>query len=168
MDAQAIRVDDDPRVALRGVRPTHDIDVLYRAHAVRLVRLAAAITFDRDSAEEIVHDAFAGLQRRSAVVGNAESYLHRSVINLALKVLRKRSLRDRYRPDPRQPTGEPEIDETFAAILRLPTRQRAVVALRFWEDLSEAEIAAALGVPSGTVKSTLHRALRRLRKELEP
>jgi RNA polymerase sigma factor (sigma-70 family) len=60
----------------------------------------------------------------------------------------------------------PEIDETWAAVSDLPPRERAVVVLRYWQDLSEADIASSLGWPAGTVKSTLHRALKRLREEL--
>jgi len=132
------------------------------------VRLVAAITFDRDSALEIVHDAFAGLHRRNGSVVDAEAYLHRSVVNLAIKALRRRQLRTRVRPTRNVLIHEPEIDESLAAVLRLPARQRAVVALRFWEDLSEADTAEVLGWPTGTVKSTLHRALQRLRKDLQP
>lgn len=143
-----------------------DVAALYRAHAPRLVWLATAITFDRDRAQEVVQDAFAGLQQRAGSVVDAELYLHRSVVNLSLKVLRRRTLRDRYRPDPPLVTHQPEVDETWNAIACLPPRQRVVVALRFWEDLSEAETARLLGWPVGTVKATLHRALHRLRREL--
>jgi RNA polymerase sigma factor (sigma-70 family) len=52
-------------------------------------------------------------------------------------------------------------------VTKLPVRERAVVVLRYWQDLSEADIANALGWPRGTVKSTLHRALNRLKKELD-
>ncbi len=65
-------------------------------------------------------------------------------------------------------TVNPEIDETWGAVAELPPRERAVIVLRYWLDLSEADIAASLGWPNGTVKSTLHRALRRLREELQP
>ncbi len=58
------------------------------------------------------------------------------------------------------------MDETWAAVCRLPFRQRAVLALRFYEDLSEADIAAVLGCRLGTVKSSLHRGLSKLRAEL--
>lgn len=168
MEADTVRMHGDPLITSPNAVPLHDIEALYRAHAARLVKLAAAIIFDRDGAQEVVHDAFAGLQRRNTAVVDAEAYLQRSVVNLSLKVLRRRTLRGRYRPDPPLVTDLPEIDETLAAVLRLPVRQRAVVALRFWEDLSEAETAKMLGWPAGTVKSTLHRALARLRKEMQP
>lgn len=144
-----------------------DVETLYRLHRQRLVRLAAAITFDGDRAHEIVHDAFVELHRRAGSVASAEAYLQRTVVNLSLKVLRRRVLRDHYQPAPPPPTYQPEIDETWNAIVRLPPRQRVVVALRYWEDLSEAETARVLGWPAGTVKSTLHRAFQRLRKDLQ-
>jgi RNA polymerase sigma factor (sigma-70 family) len=62
--------------------------------------------------------------------------------------------------------GIPEIDETWAAVSRLPYRQRAVLILRYYADLPESEIADVLGCRVGTVKSAHHRALERLRREL--
>jgi RNA polymerase sigma factor (sigma-70 family) len=147
--------------------PAIDIDHLFRLHRVRLTRLASAITLDRSLAEEVVQEAFAGLHRRLAAVSNAEGYLQRSVVNLSIKILRRRSVAGRYRPEPSLLTHIPELDETWRAVTQLPARQRAVVALRYWDDLSDEQIAQALGWPTGTVKSTLHRALRRLKEELK-
>ena len=92
--------------------------------------------------------------------------MRRSVVNLSIKSIRRRQTAGRYRPPPQPTTSIPEIDEGWNAVQRLAPRQRAVVALRYWDDLSEAEIAAVLGWPPGTVKSTLHRALKRLKKEI--
>ena len=63
-------------------------------------------------------------------------------------------------------TVSPEVDDTWQAVAALPARERAVVVLRYWQDMSENEIASTLGWPNGTVKSTLHRALNRLKREL--
>jgi RNA polymerase sigma factor (sigma-70 family) len=63
-------------------------------------------------------------------------------------------------------TFQPEIDETWHEVCRLPPRQRAVVVLRFYEDLPLTEIARMLDRPQGTVRSDLHRALERLRRTL--
>jgi RNA polymerase sigma factor (sigma-70 family) len=60
----------------------------------------------------------------------------------------------------------PDLDETWGVVCRLPFRQRAVVVLRYYEDLSEADIARTLDCRPGTVKSNLHHALARLKKEL--
>jgi RNA polymerase sigma factor (sigma-70 family) len=64
------------------------------------------------------------------------------------------------------PSTPPEIDKTWAAVCRLPARQRAVIVLRFYQDLPETEIAALVGCRPGTVKSRLSRGLAALRKEL--
>ena len=67
-----------------------------------------------------------------------------------------------------EPSGVPaEADELFDALAALPSRQRAALVLRFYEDLSEADIAVALGCRPGTVKSLLHRGLAELRKVVE-
>lgn len=156
---QAQRVSPDSETSL-------DIERIFREHHVRLTRLASAITLDRDRAEDVVQDAFSGLHRNAHRVSNPGGYLQRSVVNLSIKVQRRRKTSSCYRPDPAPVSGIPEIDETWDAVRRLPARQRAVVALRYWEDLSEAQIATTLDWPAGTVKSTLHRALARLKKEI--
>jgi RNA polymerase sigma factor (sigma-70 family) len=62
--------------------------------------------------------------------------------------------------------GLPELDETWGVLRRLPDRQRMAVVLRFYEDLSEAEIAELLGCRPGTVKSLIHRGLAKVKKEI--
>jgi DNA-directed RNA polymerase specialized sigma24 family protein len=126
---------------------------LYRTHRARLTRLATAITLDRSLAEEVVQDAFAGLNRHGQHVSNPEGY-------------RRRSVAARHPLAPAPVTNIPELDETWNVVKQLPPRQRAVIVLRYWNDLSEEEIAQTLGWPKGTVKSTLHRALELLRKGL--
>lgn len=142
------------------------IETIYRDQRRRLVNLAAAITLDRSVAEEVVHDAFAGLQRRFDGIDDPVGYLHRSVVNHAISVIRRRRTAGRYAAPVAPVTMNPEIDETWAAVTKLPPRERAVVVLRYWLDWSEADIASSLGWPAGTVKSTLHRALKRLKKEI--
>jgi len=170
--AMADRIIGDPilghhsRVASADDENSLDLDRIFREHRVRLTRLATAITLDRDRAEDVVQDAFSGLHRNADRVSNPGGYLQRSVVNLSIKVQRRRRTASLYRPDPAPVSGIPEIDETWDAVRRLPPRQRAVVALRYWEDLSEAQIATTLDWPAGTVKSTLHRALAHLKKEI--
>ena len=103
-----------------------DIDALFHAHHVRLTRLASTITLDRSVAEDIVQEAFSGLHRRAGGVHNPEGYLQRSVVNLGIKVQRRRRTAANFRPDPPPVAGIPEIDETWAAVRRLPARQRAM------------------------------------------
>ena len=64
------------------------------------------------------------------------------------------------------PASSPEIDETWTSVLGLPATQRAVVLLRFWQDMTIDAIAETLGWPAGSVKSTLHRALKNLKEQL--
>ncbi|MCU1360818.1 MAG: polymerase, sigma-24 subunit, subfamily [Ilumatobacteraceae bacterium] len=153
--------------AVRQPSPTAaELTDLYREHRDHLVRLATAITMDRAVAEEVAHEAFIGLQRHGASIENAPAYLQRSVVNRSINVIRRRSVAARHPVDPQPPASSPEVDETWAAVARLPSPQRAVVALRFWEDMTIDAIADTLGWPVGTVKSTLHRALKRLGEEL--
>ena len=106
------------------------------------------------------------LQPQLSSVDNPAAYVRRIVVNLALQHLRRRRVEERVPVPPAAVVWPADIDETWAAIVRLPARQRVVLALRFYEDLSEPAIAALLGCPVGTVKSSLHRGLERLRKEL--
>ena len=73
-----------------------DVEVLFVEQRRRLVNLAAAITLDRSVAEEVVQDAFAGLQHRASDVADPVGYLHRSVVNHAISVIRRRGTAARY------------------------------------------------------------------------
>jgi RNA polymerase sigma factor (sigma-70 family) len=133
-----------------------------------LVRLARLLTGCDAVAEELVHDAFVRLYARPVAPENPGGYLHTVVVNLCRDYLR-RGARARQHPVLASlPETPPEIDETWTAICRLPARQRAVVVLRYYQDLPEVEIARLLGCRPGTVKSSLSRALASLRKELSP
>jgi RNA polymerase sigma factor (sigma-70 family) len=143
-----------------------DVETLYVEHRGRLLGLAAAITLDRGVAEEIVHDAFAGLQRHTRHVDNPVGYLQRSVVNLSVNVVRRRQVAARHPVAPSPPASTPEIDETWASVVGLPARERAVVVLRFWQDMTIDAIADTLDWPAGSVKSTLHRALQHLKEDL--
>ena len=145
-----------------------ELSALYREHAPRLIRAAAAITLNLSLAEDVTQDAFIGLQRRFDTVEHPVAYLQRSVVNLSLKVLRRRKTAERHSTAVAGVSLEPEIEEAWDAVVRLPPRQRVVVALRYWNDLSESEIVDYLGWPAGTVKSTLHRALKRLKEDIVP
>lgn len=158
---------------LRGPESARDcgsdqVAELFRDHRYRLVNLAFAITLDAGVADEIVQDAFLGLQRRVGDVDNPVGYLQRSVVNRSVSIIRRRrlaNLRAAQAPPPSS-ASSPEIDEMWSRVQHLPPKQRAVVVLRFWEDLSLAEIARVLRRPSGSVKSTLHRALMTLKEDL--
>lgn len=168
VDADSIRAYVDPLLhESLGSPTTIDVDALYRTHRQRLLGLASAITLDPVGAEEIVQDAFEGLQRNASRVENPIGYLQRSVINLGVNRMRRRRVVARHPITPPANASTPEIDEAWGAVMRLPAKQRAVVVLRFWQDMTIEAIAETLCRPVGSVKSTLHRALRRLEEELK-
>jgi RNA polymerase sigma factor (sigma-70 family) len=143
-----------------------DVEALYIEHRARLLGVAAAITLDRALAEEIVQDAFAGLQRHAGRVENPVAYLQRSVVNISLNLINRRRVAARHPQAPALPASTPEVDEMWTSVIALPVNQRTVVVLRFWQDMTIDAIADTLGWPAGSVKSTLHRALKRLKEEL--
>ncbi|MER5792209.1 SigE family RNA polymerase sigma factor [Streptomyces sp. NPDC001980] len=152
---------------------------LYRTRRLDMVRLAAFLVDDLHSAEDVVQDAFAAVCRRHGErlddLQDAHAYLHTAVVNAARSVLRRRRTARAYTP-PYQGPGVPvdellllaeEHRQVFDALAQLTARQREVLVLRYWSDLTEAQIAETLGVSRGTVKSTASRALATLEKLLE-
>lgn len=146
--------------------PRETIDSVFRRLRPALLRLANLLTGSETSAEDVVQDAFLGYQRNAATVVNPDGYLRTSVVNLARTAHRRRAREHGYRSDVVTTTGMPEVDETWAALRRLPHRQRAALVLRFYEDLSEADTARLLGCRPGTVKSLVHRGLARLKETI--
>ncbi|TJZ50339.1 SigE family RNA polymerase sigma factor [Streptomyces piniterrae] len=155
------------------------ISELYHAHRLNMVRLAVMLVDDRATAEDVVQDAFAALYKRHGEqlgeVDNALAYLRTAVVNAARSVLRRRRTARDYTPpyEADAPSAEERIvldeehREVFAALGRLTTRRREVLVLRYWGDLTEAQIAATLGISRGSVKSIASRALDSLEKILE-
>ena len=131
-----------------------------------MVRLAKLLVGSDAVAEDVVQDAFLAVSPKLHAVGNPTGYLRTAVVNGARGWHRRSAVADRHRSEAPRVVGNPEIDETWHALRRLPHRQRAVLVLRFYEDLSEADTAEVLGCRPGTVKSMTHRALARLKKEL--
>jgi len=151
------------------------LDALYRAHAAEALRLGYLLTGDRTLAEDLVQDAFVRVLGRFHDLRNRDAfwwYLRRTIVNLSTSYFRRRGVERawlaRQRPDQATPSPDDlgERDRLRAALMRLRPEQRAAIVLRFCEDLSEADTAEALGIPLGTVKSTVSRALERLRNEL--
>lgn len=155
-----------------------DVSELYRLHRAKLVRLAVLLVDSVENAEDVVNEAFVGLYRKRETVADgtaAVAYVRRSVLNGCRDELRRRRL-VRLRPYPAAVPGpgademtllRDEHRETLAALRRLPTRDRQVLALRYWMDLSDRDIAEALNVSLGTVKSTASRALDKLELVLQ-
>jgi len=138
---------------------------MYGAHRLKLVRLSFLVTGDRHAAEEIVHEAFISAQRAWPRVREGESYLHTSVINASRSWLRRRATEQRHaRPVAVVALSAP--DELWDVLQRLRPRQRAAIVLRYYEGLPDAAIAVVLGCRVATVRTSIHRALVALRKEL--
>jgi RNA polymerase sigma-70 factor (sigma-E family) len=135
--------------------------------------LAHLLTGDRWAAEDLAQESFTRLHPRFARLDNPAAYLRVCVVNAAQSHHRRRG-REQARLQRVAPPGtadavdavDDEAHELLDAIDHLPYRQKAVVVLRYYEDLSEADIAAALGCRPGTVKSLASRALRHLSKEI--
>ncbi len=154
------------------------VTALYAAHYRSLVRLAALLVGDVATAEEVVQESFVAMHsgwRRLRDSDKALCYLRQSVVNRSRSVLRHRVVVDRHapRPLPDMPSAEQgaiallERSAVIAALRTLPPRQRQALVLRYYGDLSEAHIAAAMGISRGAVKSHTARAMSSLRAVLE-
>jgi RNA polymerase sigma-70 factor (sigma-E family) len=153
-----------------------EYDEVYAALWPRLVRTAYAVSGDRGVAEDSVQSALAKAcrsWRRISRLESPEAYVRRMVVNEVLSTRRRAALRhevSRAEPPDRVATATPEDalahDEMWRALSTLPPRQRAVLVLRYYEDLSEQQIADALGCRPGTVKSQASAALATLRARL--
>jgi RNA polymerase sigma factor (sigma-70 family) len=140
---------------------------LYRSERDAMVRLAYLMTGSVAVAEELVHDTFLRVEPRLAGLATPRAYLRRSVINACRSWHRRRHRELAVIAEPVAIVAEPEHDAMWDALGRLAPRRRAVLVLRYYLDLPEAEVAATLGWRLGTVKSVTHRALGDLRKVLE-
>lgn len=140
---------------------------LYATQHRSMVRLAYTLVDTTEQAEEVVQDAFAAVYERYDRIDNPAAYLRMTVLNGCRRVLRRRMVL-RRQPVPPSEDGTIVFNHVVDAIRRLPHRQRSAIVLRYDLQLTDAEIAETLDVPIGTVKSTLHRAIAALRKELTP
>jgi len=142
---------------------------LYRREYGPMVRLAVALVDVPAVAEDLVQEAFAEVWARWDRIDNPGAYLRTCVVHRCHRELRRRTrLR---RAVPAAPSGAPVDGDArllLDAVRALPPRRRAVVVLRFYEDMSERDIAAVLGMRPGPVKATLHQALAQLREVIEP
>ena len=153
---------------------TDEFTQTYAAHHAEALRLAYLLCGDRFRAEDAVAEAFVKVYRqmRRGGVEQPRAYLRRAVVNEINSRFRRLAVERREAAkrsgDARGLRGADEqiadTDQIFAALRHLPARQRQVVVLRFYEDLLEKDIADLMGISVGTVKSTLHRGLERLRE----
>ena len=151
---------------------------LYAAQYRALVRLATLLLRDVGKAEEVVQDSFVAMHgswRRLRDHDRALAYLRQAVVNRSRSALRHRTVVQRHAPAP-MPDHESaehgalealEREEVIRALHQLPRRQREVLVLRYYVDLSEAQIAEAIGISRGAVKSHASRGMATLRLNLE-
>lgn len=158
-----------------------DVAAAYAAHRQSLFRLAVMLVDDAASAEDVVQDAFLGLHQNSSRLRSSDAvfgYLRTAVINKSRSVLRRRGTvrRHLHRLASSDMSDEPldfrmllaaEHGAVIDAVRALPTKQREVVVLRYWAQLSPEEIAGALGISRSTVASQCTRALRALSRTLK-
>lgn len=152
------------------------LEQLYAAHWRQLVRLSVLLVHDTATAEEVVQDAFVAVHARWGRLREPDlalAYLRQTVVNRSRSALRHRSVVARHLARASSPDDAPAADVTaldrdrrsavLDAMRALPRRQREVLALRYYLDLSEAEIADALGITRGSVKSHASRGAATLR-----
>jgi RNA polymerase sigma-70 factor (sigma-E family) len=152
---------------------------MYGAQYRPMVRMSAILLGDTGTAEEVVQEAFIAVHaawRRLRDVDKAVPYLRRSVLNRSRSILRHRMVVDRNLPayEPDMPSAEQgaiallERSAVIKALRSLPARQREALVLKFYLELSEVEIAAAMKISTGAVKSHTSRGKAALRTALEP
>jgi RNA polymerase sigma-70 factor (sigma-E family) len=159
----------------------YGVTALFRAHHAELIRLAALMTGDRASGEDIVQDVFARLCARDRLPDpdGALAYVRAAVLNGCRSALRRRAVarrfgitRDALAADVTHRSAESEAllaedrRQVLAGLAGLSRRRREVLVLRYWLGLPEAEIAAVLGISPGTVKSTAARGIAALARQL--
>ncbi len=136
-----------------------------------LVRLAFGLTGDRWLAEDIAQTALARTYvawRRVSRADDPDAYVRRILVNASNRRFRRHRVTEQPGDLPETPVDSPadligERAALLTALHQLPPRQRAVIVLRYWQDLTDAQIAATLGCSPGTVRSQLARALAKLR-----
>jgi RNA polymerase sigma-70 factor (sigma-E family) len=167
-------------VATEPIRWSADLAIieLYSVQYKALVRLAAMLVRDTSTAEEVVQEAFISMHdgwHRLKDAEKALAYLRQAVVNGSRSVLRHRTVVEKHapKPAPDMPSAEHgamallERSAVIAALSHLPERQREAIVLRYYADLSEADIAAAMRISRGAVKSHTARAMASLKAALE-
>jgi RNA polymerase sigma-70 factor (sigma-E family) len=165
----------EPRVVEAGVT----FDAVFETHYLPVLRLAVLLVGNQETAEDLVAEAYARVfvkWRRGGVI-DVEAYLRRTVVNAVKNTWRHRAVGRRverlvtqatFDADPRAlETIVIERDELLTALAALPPGQRQCVVLRYYQDLSEAQTAALLGIAIGTVKSQTAKGLARLASLME-
>lgn len=150
-----------------------EFDAYVRARTPALLRTAYLLTGDQHRAEDLVQDALIRTHRawRRVRDGNPDAYTRKVMYHLQISIWRRGRSAELLMGDLPEPASRGRTDDTHvtrltlkAAISNLTVKQRAVIVLRFFDDMTEADTAEVLGVTIGTVKSQTAKALARLRK----
>lgn len=149
-------------------RLSESFAALYEAEFLSMVRLAVALTGSESGAQDLVHDAFVRVHAHWARVEHPRAYLRTAVVNAcrsaARRSARERAANARHRAGDTRTVAALDADEVFDVLAALPYRQRVALVLRFYEGLSDADIAGILRCREGTVASLVHRGLLQLRR----
>ena len=151
------------------------LERLYERHASDAVRLAYVLTGDASLAQDVAHEAFVRVGRKLFGLRSpehAKAYLYRTTVNLCRSRFRRQkseraAIKRLQGPPPVQPPDVAARDELWNALLTLPARQRSALFFRYYEDLSEAQAADALGCSLSALKALVNRGLKELRSQLE-
>ncbi len=177
--AEGVHIDSE---ASHGTGIDHALERLYDEHYLRLVRLSVLLVGDRGRAEEIVQDSFVAVYQRMRKLGDpgfaldSPAYLRQTVVNRSRSALRHLMVVSRHPDEAPRPVQGADHEvlararraRVIQALATLPRRQREVIALRYYLDLSEREIADTLGISPGAVKSHASRGAAALRQNLSP
>ena len=159
-----------PDDARRDVRSAGEFEAFVVAEQRGALRLVWLLTHDRSGADDLVQDAFASVMVRFEDLERPAAYFRTTLVNL-IREQHRRSGREakRLRLDTasRSMTVPPPVDPLIDVVATLPIAQRTAVVMRYWCDLPDDEIAVALSVRPTTVRSLIHRALKRLAKEID-
>ncbi|CAM3820379.1 SigE family RNA polymerase sigma factor [Nocardioides zeicaulis] len=161
-------------LSLVGADADAAVEQMYAAHWPQLVRLSTLLVHDQQAAEDVVQDAFVAMHGKWSRLRDPDkalAYLRQAVVNRSRSALRHRAVVERHVRTSAPGEGAVEgpslggarRDAVRDALLRLTERQREVLVLRYYLDWSEAQIADALGVSRGAVKSHASRGSAALR-----
>lgn len=154
----------------------NDFEQYVAARTASLLTLAYLLTRDSHLAEDVVQEVLGRAHGRWATISRAQNvhaYVRRMVVNETVSRFRRRRVLEVFRPpehfpEPQVATAETRLDDAelvWRTLARLPPRQRAVLVLRFYEDLSDTEIAETLSIAPGTVRGLASRGIANLRSQ---
>ncbi len=160
-------------------RRAEDLERFLSSRGEPLLRTAVLLSGGRDAGEDLFQALERLLRHWRRIEGDPEGYLRRTLHNLAADGWRRQGAWRKRLPLLRFAAAEAEAaadaiaevdlrDALVRLLMRLPARQRSVIVLRYWEQLSESEAAELLGCSVGSVKSAASRGLARLRELSEP